>query len=75
MESGPLSSTQVMCGHNPAKLTALCLVVLTIWSMVVLIIHLDRKVSEVGISVEITQDKLRTIKESFSIHRWVSVGI
>jgi len=69
MESGRVSSLQAMCGHKPAKLTALCLVVLTIWSMVVLIIHLDRKVSEVGISVEITQEKLRTLKESDSIYR------
>ena len=34
-----------LCGHNPAKLTTICLVVLLIWIMVVFIVHLDKKVS------------------------------
>ena len=33
-----------VCGHNPVKLTTICLVALSMWIMVVLIMHLDKKV-------------------------------
>ena len=33
-----------VCGHNPVKLTTICLVALSMWIMVVLLMHLDKKV-------------------------------
>jgi hypothetical protein len=33
-----------LCGHNPVKLTTICLVALSMWIMAVLIMHLDKKV-------------------------------
>ena len=48
-----------MCGPRPAKLTSICLGILSIWVMVVLIIHLDKKVSGVNTSLSYTEDKLK----------------
>ena len=41
-----LSSIHSVCGPKPVKLTLVCLVMLSIWAMVVLIMHLDKKVQK-----------------------------
>ena len=33
-----------VCGHNPAKISTICLGILFMWVMLVLIMHLDKKV-------------------------------
>eukprot|EP00092_Neocalanus_flemingeri_P083174 GFUD01104354.1.p1 GENE.GFUD01104354.1~~GFUD01104354.1.p1 ORF type:complete len:317 (-),score=126.24 GFUD01104354.1:63-1013(-) len=63
------SSIHSVCGPKPAKLTIICLVLLSIWAMVVLIVHLDRKVSDVSSSLALTEDKLRSMEDTADSYR------
>jgi len=69
MQRGQLSSIHSVCGPHPVKLTTICLVVLSIWAMVVLIIHLDKKVSVMNSSLSYTEDKLSTMEDTASSYR------
>jgi len=64
-----LSSLQSVCGPKPAKLTTICMAMLSIWAMVVLIIHLEKKVSAVSTTLSRTEEKLRTMEDSASSYR------
>jgi len=64
-----LSSIQSVCGPKPAKLTTICMAMLSIWAMVVLIIHLEKKVSAVSTTLSRTEDKLRTMEDTASSYR------
>merc|ERR1719431_1445366 len=63
------SSLQSVCGPKPAKLTTICMAMLSIWAMVVLIIHLEKKVSAVSTTLSRTEDKLRTTEDTASSYR------
>merc|ERR1719431_1039239 len=63
------SSLQSVCGPKPAKLTTICMAMLSIWAMVVLIIHLEKKVSAVSSTLTRTEEKLRTMEDSSSSYR------
>jgi len=69
---GRLSSIHSVCGPRPAKLTTICLLVLSIWVMVVLIIHLNMKVSLVTRSLSYTKDKLRSMEDTANSYRQVT---
>merc|ERR1719154_383384 len=58
-----------VCGPRPAKLTTICMVVLSIWVMVVLIIHLEKKLSVMTSSLSYTEDKLRTMEDTANSYR------
>jgi len=64
-----ISSLQSVCGPKPAKLTTICMAMLSIWAMVVLIIHLEKKVSAVSTTLSRTEDKLRTMEDTASSYR------
>eukprot|EP00092_Neocalanus_flemingeri_P070781 GFUD01086908.1.p1 GENE.GFUD01086908.1~~GFUD01086908.1.p1 ORF type:complete len:271 (+),score=113.33 GFUD01086908.1:134-946(+) len=66
---GQLSSIHSVCGPKQAKVTIICLLALSIWTMVVLIMHLDKKVSVVNSSLSYTEDKLRTMEDTASSYR------
>jgi len=67
--SSQISSIQSVCGPKPAKLTTICMAMLSIWAMVVLIIHLEKKVSAVSSTLTRTEEKLRTMEDSASSYR------
>lgn len=67
--SSQVSSLQSVCGPKPAKLTTICMAMLSIWAMVVLIIHLEKKVSAVSSTLTRTEEKLRTMEDSASSSR------
>jgi len=60
---------QSVCGPRPAKLTTICLAVLSIWVMVVLIIHLDKKLSAMTNSLSYTEDKLKNMEDTAISYR------
>ena len=70
MPSRQQSSLQSVCGPKPAKLTTICLALLSIWAMVVLIVHLEKKVSAVSSSLSSTEDKLKSMEDTASSYRW-----
>ena len=63
------SSLQSVCGPAPAKVTTICMVLLSIWAMVVLIVHLEKKVSAVSSSLSSTEEKLRSMEDTASSYR------
>jgi len=69
MPTRHLSSIQSVCGPKPAKITTICMAMLSIWAMVVLIVHLEKKVSAVTSTLSSTEEKLRTMEDSASSYR------
>ena len=69
MPSRQQSSLQSVCGPKPAKVTTICFVLLSIWAMVVLIVHLEKKVSAVSSSLSSTEEKLKSLEDTASSYR------
>ena len=69
MPSRQQSSLQSVCGPKPAKVTTICMVLLSIWAMVVLIVHLEKKVSAVSSSLSSTEEKLKSMEDTASSYR------
>jgi len=69
MPSRQQSSLQSVCGPNPAKLTTICMVLFSIWAMVVLIVHLEKKVSAVSSSLSSMEEKVRSMEDTASSYR------
>jgi len=58
-----LSSIHTVCGPRPARITAGCLLVLSLWAAFMLLIHMNKKIDNLSTSLESTNDKLKTMEE------------
>ena len=53
-----------MCGPSPLRVSVICLLVISFWILLVLIMHLAKTVRSVQMSLDTTEDILATIKDS-----------
>ena len=58
-----------MCGPSPLRVSVICLLVISFWILLVLIMHLDKKVTNVQMSLDNTEDLLATIEDSAAAFR------
>jgi len=58
-----LSSIHTVCGPRPARITAGCLLVLSLWAAFMLLIHMNKKIDNLSTSLESTNEKLKTMEE------------
>ena len=58
-----------MCGPSPLRVSVICLLVISFWILLVLIMHLEKKVTNVQMSLDNTEDLLATIKDSAAAFR------
>jgi len=58
-----LSSIHTVCGPRPARITAGCLLVLSLWAAFMLLIHMNKKIDNLSTTLESTNDKLKTMEE------------
>ena len=58
-----------VCGPSPLKVSVICLLVISFWILLVLIMHLDKKVTNVQMSLDSTEDLLETMKDSAAAFR------
>ena len=58
-----------VCGPSPLRVSVICLLVISFWILLVLIMHLDKKVTNVQKSLDNTEDLLATIKDSAAAFR------
>ena len=49
-------SLRALCGPNPAKISLVCVLVISVWLMAVLVIHLDKKLALTTDTLEDTVD-------------------
>lgn len=74
------SSLHTVCGPRPARITAACLLVLSLWATFMLLIHINKKIDNLSSSLESTNEKLKTMEEmneefrSNSLQRLKSMG-
>merc|ERR1712107_458858 len=66
LESGRCYS---VCGPRPIKVSVLCLLIISLWVLLVVIFHLDKKMNNVQTSLESTEEILRTMEDSSNIFR------
>ena len=64
------SSLRALCGPNPAKISLVCVLVISVWLMAVLVMHLDKKLSLTTESLEETREKIQTIQDAVEGDRW-----
>jgi len=75
-----LSSIHTVCGPRPARITAGCLLVLSLWAAFMLLIHMNKKIDNLSTSLESTNEKLKTMEEvseeyrSQALHRLQNMG-
>merc|ERR1712098_429730 len=67
-QSGKRNSSGV-CGQNPAKITTICLVILSMWIMLVLIMHLDKKMTLTESSMSRMVDKIENMEGTANTYR------
>ena len=58
------SSLRALCGPNPAKISLVCVLVISVWLMAVLVMHLDKKLSLTTETLEETREKIQTIQDA-----------
>lgn len=58
------SSIKTLCGPNPSKIALVCLLVISVWTMLVLVIHLDKKLSLTTETLEMTQSKMKLLQDT-----------
>ena len=58
------SSLRALCGPNPAKISLVCVLVISVWLMAVLVMHLDKKLSLTTETLEDTREKIQTIQDA-----------
>lgn len=58
-----LSSIHTVCGPRPARISAACLLVLSIWAAFMLLIHMNKKIDHLSTTLDSTNDKLKTMEE------------
>lgn len=51
-----------LCGPSPAKITTLCIVVLSVWVSWILLIHLSRRIGDLSSRLEESELSLRTLE-------------
>ena len=64
------SSLRALCGPNPAKISLVCVLVISVWLMAVLVMHLDKKLSLTTETLEDTREKIQTIQDAVEGDRW-----
>ena len=65
------SSLRALCGPNPAKISLVCVLVISVWLMAVLVMHLDKKLTLTTETLEETQEKIQNIQDSVEGDRCV----
>ena len=58
------SSLRVLCGPHPAKISLVCVLVISVWLMAVFVMHLDKKLSLTTEALEDTREKIQTIQDA-----------
>lgn len=62
-------SLRTLCGPHPAKISLVCVLVISVWLMAVLVMHLDKKLSLASETLTDTKDKLQLIQNSDASRR------
>ena len=57
-------SLRALCGPNPAKISLVCVLVISVWLMAVLVIHLDKKLALTTETLEDTREKIQNIQDA-----------
>ena len=57
-------SLRALCGPNPAKISLVCVLVISVWLMAVLVIHLDKKLALTTDTLEDTREKIQNIQDA-----------
>jgi len=58
------SSVRALCGPHPAKISLVCVLVISVWLMAVFVMHLDKKLSLTTEALEDTKEKIQTIQDA-----------
>jgi len=64
-----LSSIHTVCGPRPARITAACILVLSLWAAFMLLIHMNKKIDTLSSTLSLTNDKLKTMEEVNEDHK------
>lgn len=58
-----------VCGPSPLRVSVICIILISFWILLVFIMHLDKKVTNVQISLENTEGLLDTMEDSAAAYR------
>jgi len=58
-----LSSIQTLCGPKPGRLTVICLVLLSVWAAAMLLVHLNKKIDSLSLSLTETQTMIKSLED------------
>ena len=68
-EAGRAGGCYSVCGPSPLRVSVLCLLVISFWALLVLILHLDKKVASVQDSLASTEQLLLNMEDSATLFR------
>ena len=60
-----------VCGPSPLRVSLICVLVISFWILLVCIMHLDKKVTNVQISLVNTEELLETMEDSAAAFRLI----
>ena len=72
-EAGRAGGCYSVCGPSPLRVSVICLLVISFWALLVLILHLDKKVASVQESLATTEQLLVTMEDSVTLFRQTCV--
>jgi len=58
-----------VCGPSPLRVSVICIILISFWILLVFIMHLDKKVTNVQTSLENTEELLDTMENSAAAYR------
>ena len=61
---------RTLCGPHPAKISLVCVLVISVWLMAVLVMHLDKKLSLTTETLAHTRNKIQLIQDAAEGDRW-----
>jgi len=64
-----LSKLQLVCGPKPGRVSGICFILALMWGLMVLLLHLERKVSSVSSSLEAREQDLKKLEDRESSYR------
>ena len=61
-----------VCGPSPLRVSVLCIVIISFWILIICIVHLDKKMTGVQITLDNTEKLLGSMEDSANEFRFES---
>jgi len=59
-----ISSLQTLCGPNPAKISTICVIVLSVWAAGMMLFHLNKKIDVLTTNMAETHENIKSMEDS-----------